>query len=222
MDNTTLYALGVLMTLGILACIGGLVWLTFGQRHKNQTGPAFAEMESDLDSGSPLDEKPRSAFWNAANQVPIRDIPFTREERELARQAALALQSIADSSTEASAAPDGANTVNTQCEAIAEVPAYDYPNFDGFPCEDASFASFKESMTKHGFVIRFIMASSEVHLTYAGASLPEALRRVYSPPTEIYPANLLHDDGLRRTALWAMRKFKREERPTDLEAFPYL
>ncbi|MNE82958.1 hypothetical protein D3C80_1797310 [compost metagenome] len=77
-------------------------------------------------------------------------------------------------------------------------------------------------MRKHGFVIRFIMASKEVQLVYAGSSTQQAMRRVYKPPVEIFPVNLLHEENLKRTSLWSMRRFKSEERVPELETFAYL
>lgn len=193
---------GCLVVLGILLCVGALIYLTFCENLKRQK----KKIADDL----PKDELAPSPFWSQARPAVERDIPFTKEEKELARLAAQI-----ESSTAASA-----ESVNTK-EEIVEGPIYDYDNFDGFPCED-SYKSFEEAVRKHGFVIRFIMASKEVQLVYAGSSTQQAMRRVYKPPVEIFPVNLLHEENLKRTSLWSMRRFKSEERVPELETFAYL
>jgi len=166
----------------------------------------------DLDiSEITTDEEP-GGFWNAANQTPVRDIPFTAEERALARMRETETAGEIETVVEV-------ETVNT------EKPRFDYPNVDGFPCEGKTFDDFSLAMMTHGFVIRFIMASKEVMVVYSGPAVRDpmdALRRTYRPPLEIYPVNLLHDEGRIQTALWTMRRFKRDEKLPELDAYAYL
>ncbi len=194
---------GCFVVVGILLCVGALIYLTFREN--------VVKREKKVQADSlPKSELGGSPFWSQAREPIVRDIPFTKEEKELARLAAQI-----ESSTAASA-----ESVNTK-EEIVEGPIYDYDNFDGFPCAD-SYKSFEESVRKHGFVIRFIMASKEVQLVYAGSSTKEAMRRVYKPPVDIFPVNLLHEENLKRTSLWSMRRFKSEERLPELESYVYL
>jgi len=206
------YVLAVCV-LGIVLCLVVLYRMTFGTR-------ASGKLEASADLQLPDDAfsapKEPGGFWsNATPAVPVRDIPFTRAEREEARAKANAeaieLQDVPKSN------PD---TVN-----VGVKPKFDYPNFEGFPCDGDTYDEFTLSMMKHGFVIRFIMASHEVQVIYTppkSRNPMDALRRFYSPPKDIFPLNLLHDEGRKRTALWAMRKLKNEERPPELETFAYL
>nr|DAF93616.1 MAG TPA: hypothetical protein [Myoviridae sp. ctshb19] len=160
-------------------------------------------------------ESEPGGFWNAHSAPVVRDIPFTAEERAQARMKAAESDSESVPEVEAPA-----ETVNSE-----EAPKFDYPNFEGFPCDSESFDDFVLSMMEHGFVIRFIMPSREVQVIYTepkSRNPMEALRRIYTAPLSIFPVNLLHDEGRKRTALWAMKKFKREERLPSLDAFIYL
>jgi hypothetical protein len=202
--------------LGIVLCLVVLYRMTFGSRAAGKLEITSTEINPDLISASEYKEP--GSFWSATKPVvTVRDIPFTRAEREEARAAAelakaTELQNVPDSETET---------------VIAEVPKpkFDYPNFEGFPCDGESYDEFTSSMMTHGFVIRFIMASHEVQVIYTppkSRNPMDALRRFYSPPKDIFPVNLLHDEGRMRTALWAMRHFKKNERPPELETFTYL
>lgn len=201
--------------LGIVLCVVALWRMTFGTRDNGKLEVTSAELKLPDDAFSV--EKEPGGFWsNAKPAVPVRDIPFTRAEREAARAKANAeaneLQNVPESKPE---------TVNVEVRK----PKFDYPNFEGFPCDGDTYDEFNLSMMTHGFVIRFIMASHEVQVIYTppkSRNPMDALRRFYSPPKEIFPLNLLHDEGRKRTALWAMRKLKTEERPPELETFTYL
>lgn len=196
---------------GIVLCAWLLYHLTFGKgaTERMQVG-AGLEMPDFAKS----DYKEPGGFWSDKKPVPVRDIPFTRAEKEEAR----AMAALEAKANESQPVPE---TVNEEIQK----PKFDYPNFGGFPCDSETYDDFAASMMKHGFVIRFIMASHEVQVIYTppkSRNPMEALRRLYSPPREIFPANLLHDEGRMRTALWAMRHFKKAERPDELEAFIYL
>jgi len=205
---------GVMITigLGIVVCFFILWRLTANEKREVRT----TETLSDFDAAvSPALQE--ESFWSAPKQdMPLRDIAFTREERELARQAANALQAVADSDP----VPE---TVNVE---VAPKPRFDYPNYEGFPCEGTSYDEFELSMRQHGFVMRFDMRAQQVHVFYSQPKVArgpmDVLRRLYRAPLEIFPSNLLHEEGRKRTALWAMRKFKSEEKRAELDSFTYL
>lgn len=208
----TLHFVWFLGVLGVLLalCLYALYRVTRAER-KDQLRTNAADLEiSELVE----DSEKAGGFWNAHSAPVIRDIPFTAEERAQAR-----MKVNAESETVPEVeAP--AETVNSE-----EAPKFDYPNFEGFPCDSESFDDFVLSMMEHGFVIRFIMPSREVQVIYTepkSRNPMEALRRIYTAPLSIFPVNLLHDEGRKRTALWAMKKFKREERLPSLDAFIYL
>lgn len=200
--------------LGIILCLALLYRLTFGGRTAGKLEVTTTEINPDLIGVSEYKE-PGSYWTDKKPAVPVRDIPFTRAEREEARAAAELAK--ADESQDVPS-PD---TVNIE----KPKPVFTYPNFEGFPCDGDTYDEFNLSMMAHGFVIRFIMASHEVQVIYTppkSRNPMEALRRFYSPPKEIFPLNLLHDEGRKRTALWAMRKLKTDERPPELDVFTYL
>lgn len=209
MEVHTMFYVLAAVVIGILLCLGALVYISFRDRSAEK-----AQMLKELqipELNSVANEA--GGFWKNSQPMPVRDIAFSSEERELARAAATALTAVAESQ------PD-TETVN-----VERKPKFDYPNFDGFPCDSDSFDDFSHAMMNHGFVIRFIMKTGEVQLIYSPpkARQPmEVLRRLYNVPALIFPSNLLHDEGRKRTALWAMRKFKREEKQPALENFTYL
>lgn len=199
--------------LGIVLCLVLLYRMTFGKNAAGKLEITTTEINPDLITASEYKEP--GSFWSDTKPVvPVRDIPFTRAEREEARAAAELAKA-----NESQDVPDS-ETVNVEVK-----PKFDYPNFEGFPCDGESYDEFTSSMMTHGFVIRFIMASHEVQVIYTppkSRNPMDALRRFYSPPKDIFPVNLLHDEGRMRTALWAMRHFKNNERPPELETFTYL
>lgn len=199
--------------LGIILCLVLLYRLTFGGRTAGKLRVTSTEINSELIAVSEYKEP--GSFWNGVERRSnVRDIPFTRAEREEARAAA-----------ELAKANESQDVPNHETVNVEVKPKFDYPNFEGFPCDGKSFDEFTSSMMTHGFVIRFIMASHEVQVIYTppkSRNPMDALRRFYSPPRDIFPANLLHDEGRMRTALWAMRHFKKNERLPELETFTYL
>lgn len=207
------YLLFTVGLLGIALCLAALCRLTFGTRADGKLEITTTEIKPDQINAS--DYKEPGSFWSGAKPVaPMRDIPFTREEREQAR---------AKANAEANESQNVPNPETVNLEKPK--PKFDYPNFEGFPFDGDTYDEFNLSMMTHGFVIRFIMASHEVQVIYTppkSRNPMEALRRFYSPPKAIFPQNLLHDEGRMRTALWAMRKLKSDERPPELDAFAYL
>ena len=197
----------IVIALGIIGCLIALWRMTVNDK------PVRPKLDEFDVSDSPILQT--ESFWTAKKQdLPVRDIAFSREERELARQAANALQAVADS--------EPVETVN---EDVAPKPKFDYPNYEGFPCDGSSFDEFEISMRSHGFVMRFDMKAQQVHVFYAppkSRNPMDVLRRLYRAPLEIFPSNLLHEEGRKRTALWAMRKFKSEEKRAELDSFTYL
>lgn len=199
--------------LGIILCLVLLYRMTFGSRAAGKLEVITTETNPELISVAEYKEP--GSFWNGVERRSHeRDIPFTRAEREEARAAAELAKA-----NESQDVPV-CETVNVEVK-----PKFDYPNIEGFPCDGESYDEFTSSMMTHGFVIRFIMASHEVQVIYTppkSRNPMDALRRFYSPPKDIFPVNLLHDEGRIRTALWAMRHFKKNERPPELETFTYL
>lgn len=199
--------------LGIILCLVLLYRMTFGSRAAGKLEVTTTEINPELITVAEYKEP--GSFWNGVERRSnARDIPFTRAEREEARAAAELAKA-----NESQDVPV-CETVNVEVK-----PKFDYPNIEGFPCDGESYDEFTSSMMTHGFVIRFIMASHEVQVIYTppkSRNPMDALRRFYSPPKDIFPVNLLHDEGRIRTALWAMRHFKKNERPPELETFTYL
>ncbi len=206
------YILGI-SVLGIILCLVLLYRMTFGSRAAGKLEVTATEINPELITAAEYKEP--GSFWNGVERrSTVREIHFTREEREEARAAAELAKA-----NESQDVPV-CETVNVEVK-----PKFDYPNIEGFPCDGESYDEFISSMMTHGFVIRFIMASHEVQVIYTppkSRNPMDALRRFYSPPKEIFPVNLLHDEGRIRTALWAMRHFKKNERPPELETFTYL
>ena len=173
------------------------------------------QLRTAVDTYSSREDRRTDGFWNGTmvSSMPMRDIAFSADER-----AAHALR--------VNPAPDitvkEEHAAEVQPESVA--PKFDYVNIDGFPFEGTAYHQFKDEMTKHGFVMRFVMASKEIQVIYENPNDVEApvLRKMYTPPSAIFPANLLHDKGCIITALWAMRKFKYEERLPELNSFAYL
>lgn len=156
-------------------------------------------------------QKEPSTFWNGVERRKTRDMALTAQERDERRAAAM-LENV---NTE--------SAINIPPDEV-KAPLYNYPNVDGFPFEGTEFEDFKLAMLRHGFAVRFVMASREVQVLYEQPNVPYArmVRHTYRPPHEVYPANLLHTEGLIKTALWAMRRFKKETSRPELDAFVYL
>lgn len=209
--------IGIIFTtigIGLCLCVLAIAYLLYKDTQKREQN---ADASVKTWTG---DERRRSSFWKATNQTPVRDMPFTREEK-----AAAALQPQTVNKRERMSYAEAIVTL----EAIADTltppkeVAHEQPNVDGFPFDGTAYHQFKDAMRAHGFVVRFVMATHEIHVIYEsprGGSF--TCRKLYSPPREIYPANLLHDKNCILTALWAMRKFKAEEHPPALDAFAYL
>ena len=165
-------------------------------------------------------ERRAVGYWNGIERrtKPERDIAFSTDER-----AAAAFVRAMNADLTKSVNDVDPIVIDLDVDDLPSYAQYDYPNFDGFPFDGKSFANFREAMAKHGFVVRFVLPSKEIQVNYENPNATgNVLRVVYSAPKTIFPANLLHDDGCIRTSLWAMRKFKSEERLPELNDYAYL
>lgn len=210
------------LVLGIALCVAllALAYLYFKEGKQKQID-ALAE------TARWREERRAAGFWNGVERrAPERDIAFSTDER-----AAAALRVPVESVNEPHltyaeemAARQAVADTLAPVVAVEPPPKYDYPNVDGFPFSGTVYQQFKDEMTKHGFVMRFVMATKEVQVIYEkpGDATAPVLRKLYVAPSAIFPLNLLHDNGCIQTALWAMRKFKSEEHPPELDAFIYL
>lgn len=198
------------MVIGVAVCIGllALAYLYFKEARQRQLATA-------ADNARWREERRNAGYWSAANrpQMPVRDFAFGAEGKA---DATLRIPT------------ESVNQVHAEMIApeidVAPIPKYDYPNFDGFPFDGKAYHQFKDEMAKHGFVMRFVMPTKEIQVIYENPNdlSAQVMRKLYTAPSAIYPANLLHDQGCIATALWAMRKFKSEERLVELDAFIYL
>jgi hypothetical protein len=211
----------VMLIIGVAICVGLLALAYIYLKEAKQR-----QLASAADNVRWREERKQAGFWNGVERrAPVREFALTSDEKAAA---ALRIPVAADSVKEQRAEmlehlEAIADVLQPESEA-APIPKYDYPNFDGFPFNGTAYHQFKDEMLKHGFIMRFVMATKEIQVIYENPNdlRAEVMRKLYTAPTAIYPANLLHDQGCIMTALWAMRKFKSEERLPELDAFIYL
>lgn len=210
----------VLLIIGVAICIGFLA-LAFICLKESKA----RQLAATANNARWREERRNAGYWSAANrqQLPVRDFAFGADGKADAD-----LRIPTESANAVHAEMIG--TLDAIAEMIAPeieaepIPKYDYPNIDGFPFDGTAYHQFKDEMLKHGFIMRFVMPTKEIQVIYENPNDLQAqvMRKLYAAPTAIYPANLLHDQGCMLTALWAMRKFKSEERLPELDAFIYL
>lgn len=220
----------VMLIIGVAICIGLLALAYIYLREAKQR-----QLASAADNARWREERKQAGFWNGVErrQLPVREFAFGAEGKA---DAALRVPEVSTSMQDVTKSVDRlieAKHALDELHAIADmlqesqaepIPKYDYPNFDGFPFDGTAYHQFKDEMLKHGFIMRFVMPTKEIQVIYENPNdlQAEVMRKLYTAPSAIYPANLLHDQGCIMTALWAMRKFKNEERLPELDAFIYL
>lgn len=209
----------VMLIIGVAICVGLLALAYIYLKEAKQR-----QLASAADNVRWREERKQAGFWNGTERhAPVREFAFGAEGKADAAFRVPA-ESVNADHTETVAALDAiAEMIAPEIE-VAPIPKYDYPNVDGFPFNGTAYHQFKDEMLKHGFIMRFVMPTKEIQVIYENPNdlHAQVMRKLYTAPTAIYPANLLHDQGCIVTALWAMRKFKSEERLSELDAFIYL